>query len=58
MKGKYATKVKKFSSRIGFIALRFLFFIAFAKREMQVLFSMATGNVELMHYCFPKHLRM
>ena len=23
-----------------------------------VPFSMATGNVELMHKCFPKHLRM
>ena len=26
--------------------------------KKQVPFSMAVGNVELMHECFPKHLHM
>ena len=30
----------------------------FAKQSDQVTFSMAIGNVQLMHECLPKHLRM
>ena len=32
--------------------------VVFAERREQVPFSMATGNVELIHECFSKHLRM
>ena len=46
------------SSRICLIALRFQLFIAFTERKKKVPFSMAIGNGELMHECFPKHLRM
>ena len=46
------------SSRICLIALRFQLFIAFPERKQKVPFSMAIGNGELMHECFPKHLRM
>ena len=45
------------SSRICLIALRFQLFIAFTGKN-KVPFSMAIGNGELMHWCFPKHLRM
>ena len=30
----------------------------FASRKRQTLFNMVTGNLELMHECFPKHSRM
>ena len=46
------------SSRIWLIALCFQLFIAFTERKKKVPFSMAIGNGELMHECFPKHLRM
>ena len=46
------------SSRICLIALRFQLFIAFTERKKEVPFSMAIGNGELMHECFPKNLRM
>ena len=34
------------------------FIAVFANRREQVTFSKAIGNMELMHECFPKHLRM
>ena len=40
------------------IALRFQLFIAFTEQKKKVSFSMAIGKGELMHVCFPKHLRM
>ena len=45
---------------VGFdlIALRCQLFIAFIDQKKKVPFSMAVGNGELMHECFPKHLRM
>ena len=46
------------SSRICLIALRFQLFIVFTEQKKNVPFSMAIGNGELMHECFPKHLRM
>ena len=45
-------------SRICLMVLRFQLFIAFTERKVKVPFSMAIGNLELMHECFPKHLRM
>ena len=45
-------------SRICLIALRFQLFIAFTERKNKVPFSVAIGHGELMHECFPKHLRM
>ena len=46
------------SSRIRLITLLFQLFIAFTERKKKVPFSMAIINGELMHECFPKHLRM
>ena len=46
------------SSRICLIALRLKLFNAFTERKKKVPFSMAIGNGELMHECFPKHLSM
>ena len=46
------------SCRICLIALRFQLFLAFTERKKKVPFSMDIGNGELMHECFPKHLRM
>ena len=46
------------SSRICLIALSFQLFIAFTERKKKVPFSMAIGNGELMHDCFPKYFRM
>ena len=46
------------SSRICLTALCFQLFIAFTEQKKKVSFSMAIGNGELMHECFPKHLRM
>ena len=46
-------------SRICLKALRrFQLFIAFTEQKKKVPFSMAIANGELMHKCFPKHLRM
>ena len=33
-------------------------FVSFAVGKKQAPFSMAIGNVELIHECFPKHSRM
>ena len=46
------------SSRICLIALSLQLFIAFTERKKKVPFSMAIGNGELMHECFPKHSLM
>ena len=45
-------------SRICLTALRFQLFIAFTEWKKKVPLSIAIGNGELMHECFPKHLRM
>ena len=44
--------------RICLISLRFQLFNAFTERKNKVPFSMAIGNWELMHECFPKHSSM
>ena len=38
------------------MALSFQSFIVLTERKKKVPFSMAIGNEELMHECFPKHL--
>ena len=48
---------KRSNSRICSIALNFQLFTAFTERKKKVPFSVAMGNGELMHDCFPKHSR-
>ena len=49
-------RVSSLVSRICLIVLRLKLFIACTEWKKKVPFSMAIGNGELMHECFPKYL--